>query len=268
LQAAAHLTGLQIQIPIQPSIHPDLVDAFAGLGSDNFRHPNHGSSLAWLAHLDLIKYIVQSDMETALIVEDDVDWDLSLREQMVGIADAVRELTKTTESDLTPYGHSWDVLWLGLCAETWDDSFETVFVDDPTVCPSDLYLGLAKGPVERLPTSQRAVFRSGAPICSFAYGLSREGARKVLQDVGGGKDEAFDIAMMNGCRQRNLTCISVLPEVFRHYVPSQSFGRTSLVNGQDQGPNNKEFEDEMGSTENILESARCHALWGKPCLQH
>ncbi|KAL3470362.1 hypothetical protein BJX99DRAFT_239660 [Aspergillus californicus] len=265
LQAAARLTGLTIQIPPQPPNRPEIVDAFAGLGDEGARHPNHGSAQAWVAHLDLIKHVVQSDLETALIVEDDVDWDVSIREQMVAVADAVRQLTKTAKSDKSPYGHSWDVLWLGLCAETWEPSFETVLIDDQTVCPADMYVGLAKAPVDRLPGGQRAVFYSGAPICTFAYALTQEGARNVLLDVGAGKDEAFDIALMNGCRERNLTCISVLPELFRHYIPSENFGTGSLVNSGDSD-GNTEPEEEMGHTENILESARCHALWGKPCL--
>ncbi|KAL2831555.1 hypothetical protein BDW59DRAFT_131539 [Aspergillus cavernicola] len=267
LQAAARITGLEIQIPPQPPVRPEMIDAFAGLGPEDARHPNHGSALAWVAHLDLIKHVVQSDMETALIMEDDADWDLSIREQMVGVAEAVRQLTKTTESEGIPYGDAWDVLWLGLCAETWDDTFETVYIDDQTACPAHQYSGLAKGPVERLPPAQRVVFYSGAPICSFAYALTREGAKKVLLDIGAGQDEAFDIALMNGCRERNLTCISVLPELFHHYIPSQNLGSTSFVNGGEEGKN-FEIEVEMGSTENILESARCRALWGENCIPH
>ncbi|KAL4800405.1 hypothetical protein BDV19DRAFT_352933 [Aspergillus venezuelensis] len=265
LHAAAELTGLEIQIPDQPPIHPEVVDAFAGLGPEDARHPNHGSALAWVAHLDLIKHVVQSEYETALILEDDVDWDISIKEQMVAIAEAVRQLTKTSKKlkDTAPFGSDWDVLWLGLCAETWEPSFETIYVDDKTVCPAHMYIGLAKAPVDRLPAAQRAVFHSGAPICTFAYGLTREGAKKVLLDVGAGKDEAFDIALMNGCRERNLTCISVLPELFHHYIPAEGTG--SLVNGAGEAGN--EVEVAMGHTENILESARCHALWGKPCLE-
>jgi hypothetical protein len=110
------------------------------------------------------------------------------------------------------------------------------------------------------------VFYSGAPICTFAYALTREGAKKVLLDVGAGKDEAFDIALMNGCRERNLTCISVLPELFHHHKPGLT-GSSSLVNGGGQNGANVDVEAEMGYTENILESARCHALWGEPCLE-
>ncbi|KAL4973677.1 hypothetical protein BDW66DRAFT_161923 [Aspergillus desertorum] len=266
LQAAAQLTGLDIQIPPQPPIPSEIIDAFAGLGPEEARHPNHGSAVAWVAHLDLIKHVVQSEFETALILEDDVDWDLSIREQMIGVAEAVRRLTKTADSTTAPYGVSWDVLWVGLCAETWDRKFETQFIQDETVIPADRYVGLGKAPVDRLPPGQRAVFYSGAPICTFAYALTRAGARNVLLDVGAGKDEAFDISLMNGCRERNLTCISVLPELFRHYIPSAKVGGSSLVNTKGDEKTSKEIEEEMGHTENILESARCHALWGRPCL--
>ncbi|KAL4757795.1 uncharacterized protein BDW70DRAFT_163186 [Aspergillus foveolatus] len=266
LLAAAQLTGLNIQIPPQPPVPPEIIDAFAGLGPEDARHPNHGSAVAWVAHLDLIKYVVQSDFETVLILEDDVDWDLSIREQMVAVAEAVRRLTKATDSTGAPYGLSWDVLWVGLCAETWDQEFETQFIVDETVIPADRYVGLGKAPVDRLPPGQRAVFYSGAPICTFAYALTRTGARNVLLDVGAGKDEAFDISLMNGCRERNLTCISVLPELFRHYIPSDKVGASSLVNTKDGEETSTEIEEEMGHTENILESARCHALWGQPCL--
>ncbi|KAL2809228.1 hypothetical protein BJX63DRAFT_423989 [Aspergillus granulosus] len=258
LQAAAHYTGLEIQIPPQPPIHPEIIDAFAALGPEAARHPNHGSALAWVAHLDLIKHVVQSGFDTALILEDDVDWDISIRDEMVAIAEAVRQLTKTKKGEAAPYGRDWDVLWVGLCAETWDKEFPTVFVDDETVCPVSKYVGLAKGPMERMPSGQRAVFHSGAPICTFAYGLTREGAKKVLLDVGAGKDEAFDIALMNGCRERNLTCISVLPELFRHYQPSPNLTGSLVNSGNDRKL--VEVETEMGFTENILQSARCHAF--------
>ncbi|KAI9371062.1 hypothetical protein BJX61DRAFT_535106 [Aspergillus egyptiacus] len=269
LQAAAEFTGLDIRIPPQPPTHPEIVDAFAALGPEEARHPNHGSALAWLAHLDLIKHVVQSDMETALIIEDDVDWDISIKDQMVAVAEAVRQLTKTGKEEAAPFGRAWDVLWVGLCAETWDKTFDTVFVDDRTAPPAHLYNGLAKAPVDRLPPGQRAVFYSGAPICTFAYALTREGAKNVLMDLGAGKDEAFDISLMNGCRERNLTCISVLPELFHHHIPSPKLGGTgSIVNGGDEETNNSDVVEEMGYTENILESARCHAIWGKPCLEH
>lgn len=267
LQAAANATGLDIQIPPQPPIHADIVTAFTSLGSEDRAHPNPGSAQAWIAHLKLIEHIIQSDLESALVIEDDVDWDVSIREQMIGVAQAVRQLTKVPEADaeVVPYGRSWDVLWLGSCNEAWDPDVESVYINDPTVCPAESYAGNVQG-ISSLPKGQRVAFHSRMPICSFAYALSRQGARNVLLDIGAGNDEAFDIALMNGCRDRGLNCITIFPELFHHYVPSEKLGGTSLVNSHDKDGNKAEIEVEMGQTENILQSARCKALWGKPCL--
>ncbi|PYI27879.1 hypothetical protein BP00DRAFT_459870 [Aspergillus indologenus CBS 114.80] len=271
LLAAANLTGLEITLPPQPPIPADLITAFQTLGDST--HPARGASKAWLAHLDLIKHIHQSNLDTALILEDDADWDRRLRAQTPLIAAAVRNLTHfspTEDNDDAPYGRAWDLLWLGHCGEYWEDGIETVVFDDPTAIPHAQYSGWAREYLARLPDRRRAVYRSYNPVCSFAYALSRDGARKVLELVGGGGDEAFDIAVMHHCRAGRLECLSVVPEVVHQYFPAERFGVKSLVdvgNGEVDGPGEEDFEAVMGSTENILESARCWALWRQTCLR-
>lgn len=271
MSAAAQLTGLQLKIPKQPPIHPDLVNAFQALGPEEIQHPTHGASAAWLAHLDILKHVWQSDLDTALIIEDDVDWDVTIREQTVRIAEAVRNLTHTyNDNETAPYGRAWDVLWIGHCGEYWEDRIETIVYEDTGVCPHDKYVGWAKNYVDRLPDHRRSVYWSLNPVCSFAYGVSGEGARKILTHLGGAQDEAFDVSMMHFCQQRVLNCISVVPEVMHQYFPAESFGVKSLVdvaNGEVQGSVDESLESVMGTTENILESARCHALWGRSCLR-
>lgn len=91
-----------------------------------------------------------------------------------------------------------------------------------------------------------------------------------MTQLGGAQDEAFDVSMMHLCQQHVLNCISVVPEVVHQYFPPESFGVKSLVdvgNGEVQGDVDDLFESTMGSTENILESARCHASWGRSCLK-
>ncbi|KAE8394150.1 hypothetical protein BDV23DRAFT_17121 [Aspergillus alliaceus] len=270
LFAAANLTGLSIQMPPQPPIHPDLVRIFETMGPEEIQHPAHGASIAWLAHLDIIKYAIQADLDTALIIEDDVDWDVSIRSQMIQIAESVRNLTKIDTFEPAPYGRDWDVLWIGHCGEVWEDNMETVLYEDPTACPLRYYNGWGRTAIEHLPYRHRAVYRSVNPVCSFAYGLSRNGSQKVLKLVGAGQDEAFDISMMHACQAGKLKCISVLPEVVHQYFPNEMFGVKSVVdigNGEEAGPDDPEFEHVMGSTENILESARCRALWNQKCLK-
>ncbi|XXG94296.1 hypothetical protein Hte_000550 [Hypoxylon texense] len=72
----------------------------------------HFSARAWLAHLDLLKFVVASDLKTALIVKNDVDWDVRIKAQMNLVSDNARAHTGVTESDPTPSGIDWDVLWL------------------------------------------------------------------------------------------------------------------------------------------------------------
>ncbi|KAK0707755.1 hypothetical protein B0H67DRAFT_588507 [Lasiosphaeris hirsuta] len=90
--------------------------------------------------------VVKSNMTSALILEDDADWDIRVKSQLQVFAQAARPFTQPTPvkphkpvadlltydtqvppelslaqipSDLvpklTPYGDDWDVLWLGHC---------------------------------------------------------------------------------------------------------------------------------------------------------
>lgn len=148
---------------------------------------------------------------------------------------------------------------------------KTVMFEDPTMCPHSKYLGWAKGLIERLPDLRRSVYWSVNPICTFAYALSRDGVQKILQHLGGAKDEAFDVTMMHACRKGVLKCISVVPEVVHQYFPADNFGVKSLVdieNGEEKSPVDRSFKQVMDSTENILNSARCFfASWYQTCLR-
>ena len=56
---------------------------------------------------------VASDLDTAMIIEDDVDWDVAIKERLPLISDAVGNFSRVDPSDPAPYGRSWDILWLG-----------------------------------------------------------------------------------------------------------------------------------------------------------
>ena len=272
IHAAANLTGLDIQIPPQPPINPNIVNAFPSFGPENIVRPKHGASIAWLAHLDLLKYVVQAGLDTALILEDDADWDVSIKDQMVRVGHAVRNLTGTEKyEDIdAPYGRNWDVLWIGHCAEDWNADMESVVFAEPTVPSHDAYRGFATLSVHRLPEFHRSVFYSHGPVCTFGYAVTRGGAVGVLNEVSGGQGEAFDLGLLKACKTEKLTCISVLPEVMRQYFPPAEFEVKSLVdvgNGVVQTVDGEEvFEGVMGSTDNIANSSRCLALWEAPCL--
>lgn len=104
----------------------------------------------------------------------------------------------------------------------------------------------------------RWVHISGGPICSFAYALSLERARKVLYDMSVDHLAGpFDNALAGLCRwgrreeRLGMRCLSITPPLFVHHRAK------GLVSGDSdiQLVNGGESRD-IGTTENIVWSAR------------
>ena len=63
--------------------------------------------------------VVDDGLETALILEDDVDWHMDVKHQFARMSTALGEWRKDV-GDVTnvhPYGTQWDMLWVGQCGE-------------------------------------------------------------------------------------------------------------------------------------------------------
>ncbi|KAL9105347.1 MAG: hypothetical protein Q9227_009467 [Pyrenula ochraceoflavens] len=139
-------------------IQIDLVDGIRGesipekalpypMQKDTLSPGNLGS---WRAHLNAIKEVVAKNLTSALIIEDDVDWDVRIKKQLYDYSLAVQALTQplaghsntyfdptypdpslndtqtpehatldnlpsTSPPITSPYGDEWDILWLGHC---------------------------------------------------------------------------------------------------------------------------------------------------------
>ncbi|KXJ86054.1 hypothetical protein Micbo1qcDRAFT_126930, partial [Microdochium bolleyi] len=276
LLAAAKLTGLDFSIPPQPPNALTTIEGFMAMSPKGDKtRPALGSAAAWLAHIDLLKYVVASDLESAFIVEDDVDWDTRIKDQMQLISDNVVAPTEATANDNTPYGTAWDVLWIGHCGSLGrNDSTHRrpmAYLDDTRV-PSANFTGWSRNYFlnDGNREGHRFVQESSMTICTFGYAVSRKGVRNVLEQTMKGGYEAFDVALHGHCADGRLKCVTVSPTVFHHYEPSAEHGYVSPVregDGKGKAKAEKEFEGFKGSTANILQSARCAALWGETCLR-
>ncbi|KAK0733179.1 hypothetical protein B0T26DRAFT_632385 [Lasiosphaeria miniovina] len=196
-----------------------------------------GNRGSWRGHMNVL--------QSALILEDDADWDVRLKMQMQVFAQGARAFTqpvtgkpRITVADsyldddklpldlpvdtlpsnlrpaLTPYGDSWDVLWLGHCGTEFPTRPSTA-AEDPTsadtstkaespshrppllrvVIPND---GTVPAPehlkahpfalqdplAELYPPYTRIVHASSATTCTQAYAVSQQGARKLLWQFG------------------------------------------------------------------------------------
>ncbi|KAN0114573.1 glycosyltransferase family 25 protein [Hyaloscypha variabilis] len=269
LKAASAYTGLDIEIPVQSLPTDEFIQLWRKLGDPNGKHPGLGQAYNWIAHLDLVKYAIALDLETVLILEDDVDWDVTIKQQMQLISSAVREFTFVDDEDETPYGKSWDILWIGHSGDPLKNETRRVEFKDPSVPSKDQYTGWTK-PYYNLNPGSRYVQRAVNPVGTIGYAMTKRGMKKVALWAGKGENEAYDIRLLEGCRSKDLSCIVVNPQLMHHYVPPMDFGHISEVagvNGAGSKAEEEDFEKLMGSTPNIVQSTRCRVLFGSTCLR-
>ncbi|PFH55462.1 hypothetical protein XA68_18269 [Ophiocordyceps unilateralis] len=201
---------------------------------------------SWRGHMNAIRRVVDNGISSALIIEDDIDWDVHLKLQLSDIANGARQVLSESSSHVprSPYGDSWDVLWLGHCGEPFPETLEENVAleaeakvrmsvkhsikEDDTVPPYSQVSRLVDWSV--FPARTRLVHLSAAPICSFAYALTQSAARKILFALSvDGLHMAFDNSLAQLCRdsvhdlgrQREdgyrLKCLSVNPTIMFHH---------------------------------------------------
>ncbi len=256
-------------MPVQSVPTPEFVQMFRDLGPQDGKHPELGQAYNWIAHYELVRYAIALDLDTFLILEDDVDWDISVKHQMQLLSSAVREFTFVDEKDRTPYGRSWDILWIGHSGEPIENNTRRLVYEDPSAPVAMEYTGWAK---KYFPNTERvrALQRGLNPVGTVGYALTRRGAKKIMMWAGKGENEAYDVRLMEGCKKKELSCLVIAPELMNHYIPPKDFGHVSEVagvNGAGSKAEEEDFEKLMGSTPNILQSTRCRVLFGSTCLK-
>ena len=151
-----------------------------------------GITGCWRAHMDAAGAIIDNNLSSALIVEDDADWDVGLKTQLTQFALGSRHFLDASSSEpRSPYGDGWDMLWFGYCAQsepTKKPFSRFIITNDTTVRSPDHRLHMwnpEPSLTYDLPHNKttRVVYRSAGGICSFAYALSYTGARKYISNL-------------------------------------------------------------------------------------
>ncbi|KAF2182018.1 glycosyltransferase family 25 protein [Zopfia rhizophila CBS 207.26] len=234
LLQAANVTDIDLTIPLQPKWTDEDVEKFRDGGENK---ATRGSILAWMGHHNALRWFLDSSLETALFLEDDVDWDIRLRSVQIPLAaTAARSLlppaksfspfAKTDANHTQYWGDptSWDLLYLGHCGDyfnevTYDGLKQTQHPDDLADLPHALYNDPSL-PVKsdlhpftaslfdalKIPDHTRAFHRSKFPLCTFGYAVSRAAAERLLTDLAPPKLQpkgptAFDVAILHACSQ-------------------------------------------------------------------
>ncbi|KAF2865138.1 hypothetical protein BDV95DRAFT_507954 [Massariosphaeria phaeospora] len=232
LLQAANVTDIDLTIPKQPVWTEGDVTNFR---NGQVEGVQRGSILAWMGHHNALRWFLDSGLETALILEDDVDWDIRLRSVQIPLAaSAARTLlsprprsrfAKTPKGPAEYWGdhREWDLLYLGHCGDYFNEVTEDglVPIDDTPFNLSTMSHVVYEDPslpvrsdlhpftqdlfrVLRMPHHTRAFHRSRFPLCSFGYAVTRPAAERLLSDLAPPKlrkkgPRAFDVALLHAC---------------------------------------------------------------------
>ena len=181
------------------------------------------------------------------MLEDDVDWDARLRSVQIPRFAAAARTAFREPQPTNYYGDlsQWDLIWVGHCGDYFIPIEEGVGVghifpsdlteasptlyDDPTVPGKNDLHPFTASQIEAFEVAPRTRFlhRAQRPLCSFAYAVTRAGAKTILNSVAPQKaiTFAFDFAMMKGCKHGTIKCWSLTPELFHHYPGASIIGK-------------------------------------------
>ena len=154
--------------------------------------PNSNAVGCWRAHSNVWSHIISSGISSALILEDDADFSVGIRDIMEGISQHLGNITGARNGE--PYGivdgKSWDLLSLGACGHRMPDpktnpkaaAMLRTWVD-PWAPDNDQFVkGFYSGdPNDRV----RMLTISKGFACTQGYAVTREGAMRLLYLVGG-----------------------------------------------------------------------------------
>jgi len=213
----------------------------------------------WRAHLNFAQTIVRNKLSSALVLEDDADWDTHLKDQLEDFAQGSQYVTGHPSGRMprSPYGDDWDLLWLGHCSSQIlpNDQRRFVIDNDFTVPPIERRVNFATVPdmaQEGYDNSTRAIYRANNGVCMYAYALSYRGARKVLRGQAVRKTfTPIDVGIGQMCGFPDFKCISVFPQLIDSHKGPGRINRDS-----DIGSYSAEEVRPQGFTFNIVHSTR------------
>jgi hypothetical protein len=196
--------------------------------------------------------IVHERLGSAIIMEDDADWDVSLKTQLQSFAIAVRALQSTNPVSNThpnshshsPYGSDWDILWLGHCGIECNPSEPSYLTpNDPTIPPPHHFLPYWRDePPQHRANTSRLTCTITDGVCSLLYAVSLRGAQRVLSalsvnpshlaaDIDTGAQ--FDVSLGRLCGSGYLKCFAPYPALTGGYRPAEAKGKGSDINGEE-----------------------------------
>ncbi|PYI09564.1 hypothetical protein BO78DRAFT_308143 [Aspergillus sclerotiicarbonarius CBS 121057] len=214
---------------------------------------------SWRAHVNAMQRIVAERLSTALILEDDVDWDVTLKTQLHDFAQGALALQPKPHSthnrpphssSSSPYGTEWDLLWLGHCGMKCQRNTPFyIMKNDPTSVPAyalpQYWAGPAIHPLVDNIKHNRIICKSTLAVCSSAYAVTFHAAQKILaalsvapseESMPAGESVVFDVMLGRLCERGYLRCVSSYPSVMGNWKGAGLPSKGSDIQYRYDGP--------------------------------
>ncbi|KAI7492299.1 hypothetical protein KC367_g9179, partial [Hortaea werneckii] len=198
LRKAAESLGISLTIPTIDPPDEALVNA-APIDTDD---PNSvlDSYRASLSHVALLQRFLDLDVETALILEDDEDFGINIKEQLAAFSDALWSGagSEASHHEDDPYDMAtWDILWLGHCGLELVANTQITYYRDPYALGWDRLTGCLNDWYDQQQSRgiPQTVLRGAAPIGSYAYGVHRRRALSLVEENRNRTGRAFDFTL-------------------------------------------------------------------------
>ncbi|KAH0592834.1 hypothetical protein MHUMG1_09479 [Metarhizium humberi] len=252
-----------IKLALQPGVNGSNINNKAKpKGSESLRPEQLG---CWRSHADIWQRIINEKVQTAIVLEDDADWDVEIHDifQTLSVQMRKGELRKRKatkyEINHAPYGLDWDLLYIGTCwdipngenrpkHQVYNDRFSpnsTEMTDSFRKELKDWGVDLANN------TRVRVLAPSWYSVCTIGYALTNRGAQKLLYTIGNRESMGapIDLAMIDKVQKGYLDALTVIPPLVTPW-------KTGRVSDSDID-NLAERKGELPSgSENLQNSAR------------
>jgi hypothetical protein len=172
----------------------------------------------------LLRRLLSIDLENILILEDDVDFSIHIKEQMELLSQTMWQGRdhEAWEHNEDPYDKaSWDLLWLGHFGMEFVANTDLTPYNDPHALPWEhLYADWNSYYADQRgqdPLARQQLVGGIAPLDSFAIGMNRADAARLVEENTDRTVRAWNFTLHGNCKGLVQRCTGVVPELFHHH---------------------------------------------------
>ncbi|KAK9469416.1 hypothetical protein V1512DRAFT_256199 [Lipomyces arxii] len=190
---------------------------------------------SWRSHMNAFKYIVENRIESALLIEDDVDWDINIKHQLRALSQALRSSPiraplSPDEAARAPYGLDWDIIHFGPSKANmapqprdkvytaYNDPYRASTAVANNACSHPWFCWSRIMSSTGLNETERVIFPTFETVGLSAIAISYRGAQKLLYQLSFKElTNTLDLSMAKLVQQGQLRGWTVIPPLMSEF---------------------------------------------------